>query len=377
MSGDRFTEELREFLDAHPPPAARGFDAERRWQEVLHAEGWVAPHWPVEHGGRGASFREYAGYVLELARVRAPQPVNRVGINLAGPTLLAHGTSEQRDRYLAPILAATEIWCQLFSEPGAGSDLASLTTRARRAGSGEGWVIDGQKVWTSYASEARWGILLARTGPPGSGHRGLSYFVCDMKAPGIEVRPLRQMTGESEFSEVFLDGVELGADALVGAEGAGWAIAATTLAHERGTAFPLKEQVVQKVFLDDLLAWARERGGEITGMDRDRLARCVVDAEVFRFLNLAMLERLARGEEPGPESSLVKLHWSALSQRLHEAEITLWGAAGVAVAPGRDGTPPWREHLWSRAASIAGGTSEVQRNIVGERILGLPREPRP
>ncbi|MFN8102981.1 MAG: acyl-CoA dehydrogenase family protein [Acidimicrobiia bacterium] len=373
MSDASFTRELREFLARNPPPVGRGFEVERRWQEMLHAEGWVAPHWPVEHGGRAASFREYATYVLELARVRAPQPVNRVGINLAGPTLLAHGTPQQRSRYLAPILAATEIWCQLFSEPDAGSDLASLTTRARRAGGGGGWVVDGQKVWTSYATEARWAILLARTGVAGSGRRGLSYFVCDMHAPGVEVVPLRQMTGESEFSEVFLDGVELGADALVGAEGAGWAVAATTLAHERGTVFPLKEQVVQRVFLDELLAWARARGPESGSDARDRLARCVVDAEVFRFLNLAMLEALARGEAPGPETSLVKLHWSALSQRLHDTEVALWGAGGVAVADAD--SEPWRELLWSRAASIAGGTSEVQRNIVGERILGLPREP--
>ncbi|MCC7078187.1 MAG: acyl-CoA dehydrogenase family protein [Acidimicrobiia bacterium] len=372
---ERFRDELRDFLGHHPPPPDTGFAAQRVWQQTLFAGGWVAPHWPADVGGRSADFGQYAIYVAELARVRAPQPANRVGINLAGPTLLAHGTDEHRRRHLAPILSAEEIWCQLFSEPDAGSDLGSLRTRA--VPDGDGWRVTGQKVWTSYATEARFGILLARTADTADreGRTRISYFVCDMKSPGIEIRPLRQITGEAEFNEVFLTDVWLGPDALVGGLGDGWQVANTTLAHERGTAFPLKEQVVQRIFLEDLLRIAREEG--VDPVLRDRLVRCFTDAEIFRFLNLGTLTRLARGQEPGPESSIVKLHWSGLSQRLHETEIELHGSAGVTTSsPHRDESAPWRELLWSRAASIAGGTSEIQRNIIGERLLGLPREPR-
>lgn len=375
---EEFRTELRDFLRANPPPPDTGFPAQRAWQQTLFEGGWVAPHWPASLGGRSAGFMQYAIYVEELARARAPQPANRVGINLAGPTLLSHGTVEQQRRFLSPILSAEDIWCQLFSEPDAGSDLGSLRTRAMP--DGEGWRVSGQKVWTSYATEARYGILLART--PASDESGrhsrISYFVCDMKSPGVEIRPLRQITGECEFNEVFLSEVWLGPDSLVGALGDGWRVANTTLAHERGTAFPLKEQVVQRIFLDRMLDDARHM--PVDPPLRDELARCYVEAEIFRFLNLGTLTRLSRGEEPGAESSLVKLHWSLLSQHLHETEIALDGASAIAsLRDGRGGAsspPAWRELLWSRAASIAGGTSEIQRNIIGERILGLPREPR-
>src|SRR3984893_17410053 len=225
---------------------------------MLPADRWVGIHWPAEFGGRAASPVQVAIFNMEYARSRALQPVNRVGINLAGPTLLAHGTDEQRRRWLPAILTADEIWCQLFSEPDAGSDLASLKTRAVRVD--DGWLLTGQKVWTSYAQFARWGICLARTDPSLPRHHGISTLIVDMTSPGIEIRPLVQMTGEAEFNEVFLDSVFVPADQLIGAVNGGWAGANTTLAHERGTNFPFKEQVVHETYMSSLYALAESNG---------------------------------------------------------------------------------------------------------------------
>jgi alkylation response protein AidB-like acyl-CoA dehydrogenase len=311
---------------------------------------------------------------MEYARSRALQPVNRNGINLAGPTLLAHGTDEQKRRWLPPILDAREIWCQLFSEPGAGSDLAGLSTRAVPVEGG--WLLSGQKVWTSYAHFARWGICLARSDPELPKHRGISYFVVDMEADGIEIRPLMSITGEAEFNEVFLDDVFVPADHLVGALNQGWAVANTTLAHERGTAFPFKEQVVHEVYLHDLYELARQRGVLDDLATADALAQAFVELRVLRLHNWRTLSRLADGEQPGPESSWVKLAWTDMTQHLSEVGLDLTGEASP-LWPGADALPDdgrWqRQWLWSKAASIAGGTSEIQRNIIAERLLGLPR----
>jgi len=373
--------ELRAWLAAHPPPpvdvAATRDDADalRAWQRDLHAGGWVGIHWPAEYGGRGASPVQVAIFNMEYARSRAAQPVNRVGINLAGPTLLAHGTDDQRRRWLPRILTAEEIWCQLFSEPGAGSDLASLTTRAVPVD--DGWLLTGQKVWTSYARHARWGICLARTNEYAPRHRGISYLVVDMESAGIDVRPLVQITGEAEFNEVFLDEVFVPREHLVGGVDGGWAVANTTLAHERGTSFPFKEQVVHEVFLDDLFALAAEQRELDEPEAADALAQAFVELRVLRLHNWRTLSRLARGVEPGAESSWVKLAWTDMTQHLSDGALDVVGAAaplwwGAAANPG-DGR--WqRQWLWSKAASIAGGTSEVQRTIIGERLLGLPRE---
>jgi alkylation response protein AidB-like acyl-CoA dehydrogenase len=366
-----FAAEVRDWLAANlrEVPSFATFDDEvewgREWQARLAAERWVGLHWPAEYGGRGASPVQVAMFNAEYARARAPQLVNRVGLNLAGPTLLAHGTDEQKERWLAKILTAQEIWCQLFSEPGAGSDLASLTTRATPAD--DGWLLSGQKVWTSYAQYARWGICLARTDPDAPKHKGISYLVVDMQSPGIEIRPLTQITGEAEFNEVFLDEVFVPADHLVGDLNQGWAVANTTLAHERGTNFPFKEQVVHEVYLAELWGEAAARGKLDDPVVVDQLAQAYVELAVLRLHNWRTLSRLARGEEPGPESSWVKLAWTDLTQHLSEAaldvvdpESPLWGK--------------WqRQWLWSKAASIAGGTSEIQRTIIGDRILGLPR----
>jgi alkylation response protein AidB-like acyl-CoA dehydrogenase len=375
-----FRDELRAWLAANvePTPSFANFDEEfaygREWQARLAANRWVGIHWPEQYGGRGASPVQVAIFNLEYGRSRAPQPVNRSGVNLAGPTLLAHGTDEQKARWLPGILNADEIWCQLFSEPGAGSDLAGLSTSAERADGG--WLVSGQKVWTSYAQFARWGIALVRTDREASKHRGISYFVIDMEAPGVEVRPLVTMTGEAEFNEVFFDDVFVPDDHLIGGLHNGWAVANTTLAHERGTAFPFKEQVVHEVYLAELLALAEENGS----LDRVEVADALVNAfvrlRVLRLHNWRTMTRLAQGIEPGAESSVVKLTWTDMTHELSDAALMVLGPSSALRPSGpHDGGPGrWqRQWLWSKAASIAGGTSEIQRTIIGDRILGLPR----
>ncbi|MFN8037506.1 MAG: acyl-CoA dehydrogenase family protein [Acidimicrobiia bacterium] len=375
-----FAQEVRAWLVANLelPPRFTTLDDEivwgREWQAKLAAGRWVGIHWPARYGGRGASPVQVAIFNMEYARSRALQPVNRVGINLAGPTLLAHGTDEQKARWLPTILDAREIWCQLFSEPEAGSDLAGLSTRATPVEGG--WVLNGQKVWTSYAQYARWGICLARTDPDVPKHRGISYLVVDMESPGIEIRPLVQITGEAEFNEVFFDDVFVPSTHLVGGLNQGWAVANTTLAHERGTAFPFKEQVVHEVFLDRLYALADEQGVLDDPEVADALAQSFVELRVLRLHNWRTLSRLSNGIEPGPESSVVKLAWSDMSQHLAETALAITGSAAPLYLGARhnpDGGAWQRQWLWSKAASIAGGTSEVQRTIIGDRILGLPR----
>jgi len=375
-----FADEIRAWLEDNLelPPSFATVDDEiewgRAWQAKLARDRWVGIHWPAEYGGRGASPIQVAIFNMEYARSRALQPVNRAGINLAGPTLLAHGTDEQKRRWLPSILDASEIWCQLFSEPGAGSDLASLSTKATPVEGG--WVLNGQKVWSSYAHFARWGICLARTDPELPKHRGISYLVVDMQTEGIEARPLVQITDEAEFNEVFFDDVFVPEDHLVGSLNQGWAVANTTLAHERGTAFPFKEQVVHEVYLDDLYALAHRRDLLDDVEASDGLAQSFVELRVLRLHNWRTLSRLSKGLEPGPESSWVKLAWTDMTQHLSSLGLDLcgdtaplWRGAHDVPDDGR-----WqRQWLWSKAASIAGGTSEVQKNIIAERILGLPR----
>ncbi len=375
-----FAVEVRDWLAAHLelPPRFDTIDDEiawgRQWQAKLAEGRWVGIHWPAEYGGRGASPVQVAIFNMEYARSRALQPVNRVGINLAGPTLLAHGTEIQKQRGLPTILDATEIWCQLFSEPDAGSDLASLSTRAVAVD--DGFLLSGQKVWTSYAQFASFGICLARTDAEAPKHQGISYIVVPMDAPGIEIRPLVQITGEAEFNEVFLDEVFVPADHVVGPLHAGWAVANTTLAHERGTAFPFKEQVVHEVYLDEIYQLAAHLDRLDDPDIADALAAAFVELRVLRLHNWRTLSRLTRGIEPGPESSIVKLQWTDMTQHLSATALDVCGPAAP-LGPGAHDSPgdgKWqRQWLWSMAASIAGGTSEVQRTILGERMLGLPR----
>jgi len=375
-----FAAEFRAWLDDNLelPPSFDSFDDEiawgRKWQAKLATDRWVGIHWPSEFGGRSASPVQVAIYNLEYGRSRALQLVNRTGVNLAGPTLLAHGTEEQKARWLPSILDAEEIWCQLFSEPEAGSDLAGLRTTATPVGGG--WILNGQKVWTSYAQYARWGICLARTDTELPKHKGISYLVVDMEADGVEIRPLQQITGDHEFNEVFFSDAFVPDDHLVGGLNQGWAVANTTLAHERGTTFPFKEQVVHEVYLDDLYRLAAHEGTLDDPAVADALAQSYVELRVLRLHNWRTLSRLAKHIEPGPESSWIKLAWTDMTQHMATTAIDLCGPAAPLWRGARhlpaDGK--WqRQWLWSKAGSIAGGTSEVQKNIVAERILGLPR----
>jgi alkylation response protein AidB-like acyl-CoA dehydrogenase len=343
------------------------------WQRKLHAAGFVGLLWPREYGGQGAPPVQQAILNEELARAGAPQLINRVGINNAGPTIITHGTEAQKRRWLPPILSGDEIWCQLFSEPNAGSDLAAVRTRAEATDGG--FRVSGQKVWTSYAQFSKWAILLARTESGGPKHQGLTYFVFDMQAPGVTIRPLTQVTGSTEFSEVFLDGAFVPHDAVIGRVGDGWSIAMHTLAHERGTGFAFKEQVLQRIAVEGLRRLARERRRATEPAVRQAVAAGWIDVEIMRLLNCQTLSRLERGEEPGPESSLVKLFWASLTQRLHQLALELEGPyAQLAGGPHAIEDGRWQQaFLWSRVGAIAGGTSEVQSNIIAQRILGLPR----
>src|SRR5579871_1943301 len=345
----------------------------RDWQAKLAGGGWVGVAWPVEYGGRGTGPAEHYLVQEELARARAPELLGRIGINLVGPTLLAHGTPEQKSRWLARILSAADLWCQLFSEPGAGSDLASLTTRA--VATDGGWLVSGQKVWTSYAQFADWGVCLARTDPDAPKHRGISFLVIDMRAPGVEVRPLVQLTGEAEFNEVFLDSVFVPADQLIGNLHEGWRVANSTLSHERGT--NPRQFVIHAQLLDELLRLADTNAAYDDDLLAPRLAQAFVELRLFQLHNWRTLSRLQKGKEPGPEGSLLKLYWSEMSQRFHETAMAVLGPAAPLWrhAPDNPGDGRWqRSWLYYHAASIFAGSNEIQRNILAERVLGLPRD---
>jgi alkylation response protein AidB-like acyl-CoA dehydrogenase len=347
----------------------------REWQAKLAGGRWVGVAWPEVYGGRGAGAVEHFIVTEELARARAPELVGRIGVNLVGPTVLAHGTPEQKARWLPNILSARELWCQLFSEPGAGSDLAAVTTRAQPAHGG--WALNGQKVWTSYAQFADWGVCLARTDPNAPKQRGISYLVVDMRAPGVEVRPLRQITDESEFNEVFFSDAFVPREHLIGAENEGWRVASSTLSHERG--INPRQLVIHIQLLEELLRLSLEGGGFDDHRLRDRLAQAAVEVRLFQLHNWRTLSRLARGQEPGPEGSALKLYWSEMSKRLHETVMSVLGSAAPLWHGAQDnpGDGSWqRSWLYYQASSIFAGTNEIQRNIIGERVLALPREPR-
>jgi len=371
-----FRAEARAFLEAHagegPPDVVGYFDAvqddeallerNRRWQRLLHEHGLAALTWPVEHGGRGKGPIEQIVWSQELARAGVGESLYVVGIGMAGPTLIAHGTSAQKERFLGPMLRGEEIWCQLFSEPGAGSDLASVATRAER--DGDEWVVTGQKTWCSGGHYADFGILLARSDPDAPKHEGLTYFLLDMRASGVTTRPLREMTGASHFGEVFLDAVRVPDANRLGAVGAGWQVARTTLLNER-----MAIGGVERWFQwDRLLALAREHPERLDARLRDQLALLWTRVRTLELLNARVITKLGRGEIPHAEGSVMKLALADVMTRSAELGMELLGPEALA----RRGHWP-SQFLGAPALHIAGGTDEIQKNVAAERVLGLPR----
>ncbi|MEX2425460.1 MAG: acyl-CoA dehydrogenase family protein, partial [Thermomicrobiaceae bacterium] len=341
-------------------------------------------------GGRDARPMEQAIVGEEMVRAKAPPPVNGLGISIVGPTLIHHGTEEQKKEHIQKILTAEEIWCQLYSEPNAGSDLASLQCRADIEG--DEFIVNGQKVWTSGAHNSDWGLMLARTDRNAQKHQGISCILVDMSSPGVEVRPLKQLSGSQEFSEVFFTNVRVPADNLIGEMNAGWRIAQTTLSYERGGNTLSRYTRMQESFnrLLDVVQTVK-RNGKLLIDDpqiRQRLGKVYADMEVLRYASLRILSRLERGERPGPEASIAKLHYSELDKVIQEVFLDILGPYGQQIAgtpeqielePDTDPFEPgsWAySFAWSRAGTIYAGSSEIQKNILGERVLGLPKEVR-
>jgi alkylation response protein AidB-like acyl-CoA dehydrogenase len=367
---ERYREEVRAFLDEHAPRGRYPAD----WNRRLADAGLVAPHWPRPWGLDAGPLQQLA--IDEVLRAAgAPRPLNPIGIGWAGPTLLVAGTATQHARLLPGILDGSEIWCQLFSEPGAGSDLASLTTRADR--DGDEWVVTGQKIWTTGAHVAKWGILLARTDPEAEAHRGISYFVLDMQSPGITVRPIRQMDGSADFNEVFLDGVRIPVANLVGDEHDGWRLARVTLGNERVSLSGDGALWGMGPTANDLVDLVRDHGGTQDPVLRQRLAALYAEAGVLMLIRMRTLAARLRGLEPGPEASVRKALADEHGQRVMALAVELAGAYGMLADRGPFGreTSMWASgYLFSRALTIGGGTAEVQRDIIAERVLALPRE---
>jgi alkylation response protein AidB-like acyl-CoA dehydrogenase len=381
---ERFRAALRAWLhDNAPGPEPEDLDAwvkyGKAWQRRLYEAGWCGVHWPSDYGGRGATLIEQIIFQEEMARAKAPLLINLAGLTMGGPVLIQHGTEAQKRRHLKSILSAEEIWCQGFSEPNAGSDLAALKTRAVL--DGDSFVVNGQKVWTSFARYADWCMLLARTNPEAPKHRGITFLLVDMRSPGVTVRPLKQISGEEDFNEVFFEDVRVPRENAIGAIDRGWDIAITTLMHERQT-LTFSRQLQSKVALQDLLALARtfpsaERPAARDPVLRQKLIGSVIDSHALRYTSLRNLTRALRGEQPGPEGSIEKLFWSEMYQRQLETALELLGPYAQLV---RESARAVSEGIWphlflySRGRTIAAGSSEIQRNIVAERVLGLPRE---
>jgi len=385
---ERFRERVQKFLRENlpigwgkgggRPPGMSQFDFLKDWQRRLYDNGFLGMAWPKEYGGQGATQVEMAIFNEEVARFRAPGALNVLGLSMAGPTIITHGSDEQKKRYLPKILNCEEIWCQGFSEPNAGSDHASLKTRAELKG--DEFIVNGQKVWTTLGHISDMCMLLVRTDPEAPKHRGLSYLLVEMRTPGITVKPLRQMTGEAEFNEMFFDEVRVPRANLLGPLNQGWRVATTTLMNERGTS-ALATVMRYRIAFDEIVDLARStrRNGEPATNNpvvRQQLAQFYVDLEMMRFTAYRTFSKILRGGDPGPEGSISKLAWSELNQRMMELVMALEGPASQlmrgsphAVEGGR-----WQHHfLRSRANTIEAGTSEIQRNIIAERVLGLPR----
>jgi alkylation response protein AidB-like acyl-CoA dehydrogenase len=384
-SEEGFRDEVATWLRANNPgPEPEGsldevMSFRREWQLKLHAAGWAGISWPKEYGGRGATMIEQAIFVGEAAAQEAPSPANVLGLAMGGPVVIAHGTDAQKQRYLEPILTGDEIWCQGFSEPESGSDLASLKTRAVK--DGDEWVVTGQKVWTTFAQYAKWCMLVARTDQDAPKHQGLTYFLMDMEQEGVEAKPLVQITGEGEFNEVFINEARIPDENVVGGVGNGWTVAITTLMNERaGLAFGAIAQIHNSLGkLAALAQEVREEGGTSAAEDayfRQRIAQLFIEAETMRLNAYRGLTKTMESGIPGPEGSLGKWQWADINQDLTELALEIEGAWGV-LGRGSEGAVAngaWQYNfLRSRANSIEGGTTDILKNIIAERVLGLPR----
>ena len=356
--------EMRAWLKEHPAPSGR----------QLAEAGYVAPHWPAPWGLDADPIRQLM-IDDELKRAGVRRPMNPIGIGWAGPTILHAGTQEQKDRYLMPLLAGEEIWCQLFSEPQAGSDLANLGTRAVR--DGDEYVVNGQKIWTSLAQFSTYGILIARTDPAQPKHQGVSYFICPMDTPGIEIRPIIEMTGALTFNEVFLTDVRIPVENLVGEENHGWSLAKVTLGNERVSLSSGGALWGMGPTADDLLDLVRAHGGVQEPILRQRLSQLHIESELLRLIRLRTVTAAIKGRPPGPEASIRKVMADEHGQHIMELAKDLAGAAGLRsdVGPlGGDAAMWTHGFLFAPALTIGGGTGDVQRNIIGERVLGLPHD---
>jgi alkylation response protein AidB-like acyl-CoA dehydrogenase len=386
-----FRQEVRAWLAANVPADLRGrgfassradLEAVRRlrdWQRTLYKAGYVGMDWPTEYGGRGASLVEQVMFYEEMSRAQAPQPLNRSGLSMLGPTLMKYGTAAQKGRHLDRILTAEEIWCQGFSEPNAGSDLANLQTRAVL--DGDWYVLNGQKVWTSMAHVSDWGFFLVRTDPTAAKHKGITFLLLDMKSPGITIRPLRQITGEAEFNEVFLENVRVPASNVVGKANEGWGVAITTLSYERDVLTMIRH-ISLRTALERLIALAKrtKRNGHPAAAEpviRQKLAGLMVAERCLQLNGYRSLTKILKGGAPGPEGSTSKLFWSQVDQDLAEIATEVIGPYSQIAAPS-----PWAvdEGQWefycclARGSGIRAGTTEILRNILGERVLGLPKD---
>ena len=371
-----FRREVRAFIEANLPSGAakrgarRFEDADREWSRKLGEAGYAGLTWPKEYGGAGAPYAHQAIYLEELARAEAPSHLGVIGLGMAGPTIIAWGTSEQKERYLSNILTAEEIWCQGFSEPDAGSDLAASRTRIEDRG--DHFLVNGQKVWSSFAHIADFCILVGLGLPDAPRYKNLTYVIADMHAPGVEVRPLVQITGQPEFNEIFFTDVKVPKENLLGGVGEGWQVAMTTLLHERGTlGFALSATL--DVAVRKLIALAKERNVTDPVL-RDRIAREWIELQALRFTNYRSLTTLTKTGIPGPEGSASKLVWSEANQRLTKLALEILGErARVHDGDGSEDAYWQYQQLRSRGNTIEAGTSEILRNIVAERVLGLPR----
>jgi alkylation response protein AidB-like acyl-CoA dehydrogenase len=365
-----FRDRLRAWLDENnpgpdPPGDDATFEHRRDWQRKLFDAGYAGFAWPKEYGGQGATLVEQAIFGEEMARAKAPQPVNILGLVMGGPVVIHHGTEEQKERWLRPILTADEIWCQGFSEPESGSDLASLKTRAVKS-NGE-WLVTGQKVWTTYAQRSKWCMLVARTDPDAPKHQGLTYFIMDMEQDAVQVRPLTQITGEPEFNELFMEEARIPDENVVGGVGNGWGVAITTLMNERAGLGAASAAGV-RIALGELRDLARERGVADDPVVRQRIGQLTIEVELLRLNAWRGLTAVMKRGVPGPEGSLPKWQWSEVNQALTEAAVDILGEDGAAW------DSPWAyRFLRARANSIEGGTTEILKNIVAERVLGLPK----